>query len=40
MIPDDFGLAIGNSGLVGHAIGHKRVAGCAAFRVSPGVCLV
>jgi hypothetical protein len=32
----EFGLAIENSGLVGHAVGHNRTIGRAAFRVSPG----
>jgi hypothetical protein len=34
MIPAQFGLVIENSGLVGHAVGHSRTIGCAAFRVS------
>jgi hypothetical protein len=34
MIPAGFGLAIGNSGPVGHAVGHNRTSSCTAFRVS------
>jgi hypothetical protein len=34
MIPAKFGLAIGNSVPVGHAVGHNRMSGCTAFRVS------
>jgi hypothetical protein len=34
MIPDRFGLAIGNSEPVGHAVGHNRASGRTAFRVS------
>jgi hypothetical protein len=34
MIPVEFGLAIGNFGLVGHAVGHNRALGRTPFRVS------
>ena len=37
MIPARFGLAIGNSGAVGHAVGHNRTIARTPFRVSPGV---
>jgi hypothetical protein len=36
MIPANFGLAIGNSAPVGHAVGHNRMCGRTAFRVSAG----
>jgi hypothetical protein len=34
MIPDEFGLAIGECGPVGHAVGHNRTLARTAFRVS------
>ena len=34
MIPDDFGLTIGDSRPVGHAVGHNRSSGRTPFRVS------
>ena len=34
MIPGRFGLAIGNSGVVGHAVGHNCTLGRTPFRVS------
>jgi hypothetical protein len=33
MIPDKLGSSIGNSGPVGHAVGHDRTSSRAAFRV-------
>jgi hypothetical protein len=35
MISARFGLGIGSSGPIGHAVGHNRASGCTAFRVSP-----
>lgn len=37
VVPAAFGLAIGHSGRVGHAVGHNCVLACAAFRVWPGL---
>jgi hypothetical protein len=34
MIPAEFGSAIGNFALVGHAVGHKRTRVRTTFRVS------
>jgi hypothetical protein len=34
MIPAEFDLTIGQSGPIGHVVGHNRASGRTAFRVS------